>query len=290
MHRRDLLRLGAATAALAVVRRARAEVVDPRTFVRVAAGVSSGAAAVPGTQLDTRADGTHDYVKLGTDLGAHDVHVFSSDNANARFTVWAMITEPPEDTWPYLLFDNEVRAASSTGGDNGVHTATFAVDAAFATKIARFTGVGAQLRSPLDEGLAYAWSTPTGARKGDPVKIRLRITNRGQRVVRTVLGGRDRGPRDNRFSFRVRKDGHEVAVKDAPDFGGLMHEEKLAIGAHLDVEADLRAWVDAPGVYDVDCEYGGEIYPDTDDLARWPEHAAEVWDITPRGSLRVIIP
>jgi hypothetical protein len=290
MHRRDFLRFGAATTALALARRTRAEVVDLRTFVRVLSGVSAGAAAVPGTQLGTRADGTHDYVKLGGDLGAHDIHVFSNDNLNARFTVWAMITEPPKDTWPYLLFDNEVRAASSIGADSNVHTATFDVSPELASTIAQFTGVKPATRVALDEGLAYAWSTPAGARKGDPVKVRLRVTNNGTRVVRFMLGGRDRGARDNRFSFRVRKDGREIPVKDEPDFGGLMHYEPLATGAHVDVEADLRKWIDAPGVYDVDCEYQGEIYPDTDDLARWPDHAAEIWDIAPRGSVRVIIP
>jgi hypothetical protein len=66
--------------------------------------------------------------------------------------------------------------------------------------------------------------------------------------------------------------------------------QRLTAGAHVEVEADLRGWIDAPGVYDVDCEYQGEIYPDTDDLGRWPDHAAEIWDIAPSGSLRVIIP
>jgi hypothetical protein len=290
MHRRDLLRFGAATAALALARRARAEVVDPRTFVRVFSGVSAGAAAAPGTQLGTRADGTHDYVRLVGDLGAHDTHVFSSDNPNARFTVWAMISEPPKDTWPYLLFDNEVRAASSTGSDGTGHTATFEVGPDLAKLLASFTGVALQLRTPLDADLGYAWSAPPAARKGDPVRVRLRVTNSGTRVVRFAVGGRNRGARDNRFSFEVRKDGRELPLKDEPDFGGLMTSQRLTTGAHVDVEADLRGWIDAPGVYDVDCEYQGEIYPDTDDLGRWPEHAAELWDIAPRGSLRVIIP
>jgi hypothetical protein len=108
--------------------------------------------------------------------------------------------------------------------------------------------------------------------------------------VRFAIGGRQRGVRDNRFSFRVRKDGRDIPVKDEPDFGGLMQYRKLAPGDHAEVEADLRTWIDTPGAYELDCEYQGEVVDDNDAAPRWPDHAAETWDVAPRATMRVVIP
>ncbi len=298
MQRRAFLRAASATALLAIARRGRAEVAMPRPpAIRVFSGVSVGAAPMPQTLLDVRTDGSHDFVKLGADLAAHAPHVFSIDNANARFVVWAMILPVPKGAWPYLVDDAAGSAVTRMGtsigsgdGDGAITTATFEVDATTALRLARDSGVAAALRAPLDTGLAYAWSTPGGAARGKPVRIALRVTNGGSSTVRFAIGGRNDGPRDNRFSFRVRRDGREVTTIDAPDFGGRMFGQRLAPGDHVDVETDLRKWIDAPGAYDVDCEYAGELFPDDDDYARWPEHAAETWDVAPRGSLRVIIP
>ena len=297
MQRRDFVKLSAA-ALLAMARGARADMAAPMPPpIRVFSGVSVGAAPMPQALLDVRTDGTHDFVKLGADLAAHAPHVFSIDNANARFVVWAMILPVPKGAWPYLVEDVDGSAVTRMGtsvgggdGDGSITTATFEVDATTALRLARDSGITANIRLPLDSGLTYAWSNPGGATRGKPVRIALRVTNGGTSTVRFAIGGRNDGPRDNRFSFRVRRDGRDVATIDATDFGGKMFGAKLAPGDHVDVETDLRKWIDAPGAYDVDCEYAGELFPDNDDYARWPEHAAETWDVTPRGSLRVIIP
>ena len=296
MQRRAFLRAAGATALLAIARRARADMAAPMPPpIRVLSGVSAGAAPMPQTILDVRTDGSHDFVKLGADLGAHAPHVFSIDNANARFVVWAMTMPVPDGSWPYLVDDRDgtLRMGTSIGtgdGDGSITTATFEVDAATALRLARDSGITAEIRLPLDTGLTYAWSNPGGAARGKPVRIALRVSNGGTSTVRFAIGGRNDGPRDNRFSFRVRRDGREVATIDATDFGGKTFGQRLAPGDHVDVETDLRKWIDAPGAYDVDCEYAGELFPDNDDFARWPEHAAETWEVAPRGSLRVIIP
>jgi hypothetical protein len=48
-------------------------------------------------------------------------------------------------------------------------------------------------------------------------------------------------------------------------------------------------WIDEPGVYDVDARFVGAIFPDTTDAGRWPDHAAETWDVFARGAMRVIV-
>jgi hypothetical protein len=282
MHRRDLLRFGAGAAALAIARRARADMAAPeRPMAQIFSGVSAGGAQVPGSVLDLRPDGSRDFVKLEADLGAHAAHVFSIDNANQRFVAWAMILPFRKGQWPYLVFGDVVRAASSVGEDDTQHSATFELDAALAKTIASGFGVVPAVRMPLDGGVTYAWSNPTKTR------IRLRIDNKGNGALRTLGSA---GDRDHRFSFRVRKDGREIAIKEV-----MVIDESAAIIAlkakdHVDLEVDLRAWIDKPGVYDVDCAFDGQLFPDNVSMGAWPEHAAETWDIHAAGALRVIVP
>jgi hypothetical protein len=269
MDRRDLLRFGAASAALAIARTARAHRPMPGPVFSVLAGVSAGAAAVPDASIALRPDGTREYVKLGNDVGAQLPTIFSNDNANARFTVWIEIGEPPGDTWPYLRFANILRAAATTSMQGAQHIATFDVDADTASALAHAVSTNVHQRTALDDGLRYAWYAP-----GDG-HIGLRVSNHGKRVVRLVTGGR------NRFSFRV------ADAVESPDAGDELRAQRLAPGEHLDLEAALR--IAAPGTYDVDCELQGQLYPEHDDPSRGPDWAAEVWDIAPHGSVRVTV-
>ena len=276
MHRRDLLRFGAAATALAIARTARAHRGEPPPAFSVVAGVSMGAAAMRGAAIAVRADGTREYVVLGRALAAQFPTISSNDNANARFTVRIEIGEPPGGTTPYLRFANVVRSAAGTATNGAAHVATFDVDAATATTFANAVSATLHTRVPLDDGLAYAWSAADA-------RLRLRVTNHGTRVVRLVTGGR------NRFAVRARRRGADVAMNDGPD-GGAPRVQRLAPGEHVDVVADLRAWLDAPGAYDVDCEYQGQLSPEADDPSRGPDSAAAVWDIAPRGAVRAVIP
>lgn len=289
MHRRELLRAGAAASLLALARRAHADMMAPeRPMAQVFAGVSAGGAQVPGSVLDLRPGGARDFVKLDADLGAHAAHVFSIDNANDRFVAWVMILPVPKGTWAYLLFDGEVRAAASIGEDAGAHSATFELDAAFAKRVAQAWGTTVNIRLPLDGGLSYAWSNPGAAARGKPVRIALRVSNQGPRAVR--IDG-SAGPRDHRFSFRVRRaDGRELATREVMVIDELTAIERIAAGEHVDLEVDLREWIATAGTYDVDCAFDGAITDDTDDAGRWPAHGAETWDVAARGALRVIIP
>jgi len=272
--RRDFLR-GAAL--LAIAGRTYARAVRPRPpRMNVRAGTSTGGAQMPGATIDLRPDGTRDYVKLGRDLGAHAPHVFSIDNANRRFVAWVMISPTGPDEWPYLVFEGTARKASSIGDDGELHTATFELDASVAPRIARGAGAGVALRLPLDGGLSYAWRNGKGSR------IALRIENQGASALR-IPGAS--GARDSRFTFRTRG----AAIEHAPVLDELRGIERLAPGAHVELECDLREWIEAAGTYDLECAFDGAIYPDTDDLGRWPEHAAETWDIHAAGALRVTL-
>ncbi|MCE9579755.1 MAG: hypothetical protein K8W52_41940 [Deltaproteobacteria bacterium] len=290
MHRRTVLRFGLASALLALARPAdarRAHPLAPQVF----AGISHGGAKVAGALVTLRPDGGREFVTTDGNLHARAFHVFAIDNASTRFLIWAQIDAPAPSRWVYLLDGQALRMASSTGSDDTTGaTATFEVDAATAKRFARIAHVPVRRRTPLDGGLIATWANPGGAARDQPIRIAITVENTAASPVRFAIGGRNRGPRDNRFVFRARKDGHEVTPLDAPDFGGLMQHQRLATGERVTVEADLRAWFTAPGVYDLDCSYEGELIPDTPDAGAWPGHAHETWDYSARGSLRVIVP
>lgn len=258
----------------------------------VRAGTSVGPARVDGTVLTTRVGHAPGYAILGAAIHAEKPHVFSISNANDQFMVWVRLDALPPGTQPYLLVDALVLQATGTVNDapQGVN-ATFVADRDQALRIARVLGVQAAERVPLDSGLTYTWRADGTPAVGGPVMIVLRIENHGQRTVRLMMGGRQRGPRDNRFSFRARVTGVPLRVKEVLDFGGLSTDAPLAPGAYLEVQADLRGWVEfeRPGTYEVDCQYDGELFPDTGGHAQWPEHAHETWAITVAGSLLITL-
>ena len=290
MRRRTVLGFALSSALLAIARPAAARRVS-RPRAQVFAGTAHGGAAVKGARLALRPDGSREFATIDGNLNARAIHVFAIDNAGTRYLVWAQIDPLAAHREAFLLDDQVLRRASSTGSDptNG-HTATFEVDAATAARLARAWRVARQQRTPLDGGLIATWANPGGAVRDQPVRIAITVENTGSAPVRFAIGGRNRGPRDNRFGFRARKDGHDIAPLDGPDFGGRMQHLRLATGERATVEADLRAWFAAPGVYDLDCTYEGELIADTPDAGVWPGHAHETWDYSARGSLRVIIP
>jgi hypothetical protein len=292
MRRRTVLGFGLSSAILALARPAAARRPSrPRPTPQVFAGISHGGAAIKGARLALRPDGSREFVTIETNLAARAIHIFAINNADTRFLVWAQIDTPTADRSVFLVDGQALRMASSTGRDdtNG-DTATFEVDAPTARRLSQIWRIALAQRTSLDGGLVAAWSNPGGAVRGQPVRIAITVENTGVVPVRFAIGGRNRGPRDNRFVFRARRDGRDLAPLDGPDFGGLMQRQRLATGEHTTVETDLRGWFTAPGVYDLDCSYDGELTIDTDDAGTWPGHAHETWDYAARGSLRVIIP
>ena len=267
-----------------------AAVAEPPPLV-VRSGITVGTSPTKGAVKATRLGRAPDYVRLGARLHATKPHIFSVSNANDRFLVWLTLRSLPRTRWPYLVALDTVFMATSTGSDSTGSTASFEVDRSEATRLAALWHVPMTERAPLDQGLVYAWRIDGEPKLGDPVPIVLRIENRGNQPVRVMMGGRQRGVRDNRFAFTATLDGEPLTVKEAPDFGGLSTNQRLAPGEHVEVGADLRAWVDVdrPGRLDISCQYEGELFPDNDDHGQWPDHAHETWQITVPGNLQLTL-
>lgn len=105
-----------------------------------------------------------------------------------------------------------------------------------------------------------------------------------------MVGGRQRGPRDNRFSFTITRNGTPVAIADAPDFGGISFSKKLQPGDDHELTVDLRSWaaLDAPGHYAVDVTYEGELTKD----GVMPTTATDrkhLWDVTLKGQGGILV-
>ncbi|MCY1060642.1 hypothetical protein [Nannocystis sp. SCPEA4] len=219
--------------------------------------------------------------------------VFSIANANDRYTVW--LEGPKAATGQFLVLpDGTVAGASSWGpggGSGGSDTVTFQVDAASARGLAALWGVPVRDRSPLGQGLVARWRPRKPSFKpGEPVEIELVIENTDARAAYVSVGGRQRGPRDNRFDFEVRRSDTKLPKIEAYDFGGLMTYAKIIPGAPITLVVDVRAWAALErGTYQVACRYGAELVVDPTTNASWPAHAHELWELELTGAVEVQI-
>jgi hypothetical protein len=223
---------------------------------------------------------------VGPDVAIHSASVFSTTNDNSRFEVM-LRTDSTHDRFPTLELGDRKLKASGYGGDSTGTYVDLDVDRADADAIADAFRVPLQERTRLDANMRYAWRFPATIRAGAPAIVTLVATNTGTAPVGFEIGGRQRGPRDNRFTFTASRDGAALAVTDAPDFGGLSYFKRLGPGESAEVSADLRGWIalDRPGRYTItathetDLSKGGEM----------PNGAADVWTIAPSGQGAIVV-
>ena len=219
--------------------------------------------------------------------------MLSTANDNQTFMLWIDLPKQDERAFQYLELDGQWWASNSTGFDSTGTKTTFALDRAAARRIAAAYGIPLHERSKLDGGLRYTWRFPPTASISVPaaIPVVLRVENAGTTTVGITIGGRQRGPRDNRFSFQVARNGKPLPIKVAPDFGGVMGFKELAPRQHVDITcADVRAWAafDLPGNYAIDARYEGVLVKD----GKAPNTAIEqanVWDVVATGQGTIVV-
>lgn len=229
--------------------------------------------------------------KTGPALKPRSVDLISANNANTEFTMWVVFPRQ-KDAEVFLSFDAGVLRSSSYGHDDTGSQASFQVDRAMAQKLSKALGRPLNERTKLDEGLQATWSFPAKASSltQDPVTVKLSVKNAGTKVVGFVIGGRQRGPRDNRFSFAVSRNGTPLKLIDAPDFGGISYYKPLKPGESTDLSVDLRSWADlsSPGHYQIDARYEGELAKDGK-MPSSPAEQANVWDLVLVGQGGILV-
>ena len=233
-------------------------------------------------------DGQH--VRLHGRAKASETVMLSTSNDNQSFRLWVVMPRQRDGLFQYLKIGNTWWSSHGTGSDNEGTKTTFEIDRAAAKRIAAAFKIPIHERTKLDGGLRYSFRFPPKASTNTqtPIPVVLRVENAGKT---TVIGGRQRGPRDNRFVFAIARNGKPVAIKVAHDFGGIGHYKAIKPGEHADVTCpDLRAWadLDVPGYYTIDARYEGELAKD----GKMPSSAAEranLWDIVATGQGSILV-
>ncbi len=248
--------------------------------------------AGPGTITATRSANRTALGKLVRKVTAKSVELTAHNNANTEFTLWVVFPRQSTDQDVFLSADGGWWLSESYGHDDSASQASFVLDRAAAARLSRALGISLNERSKLDASLQATWSIPPTAtiRPGDPIAVKLRVKNAGKTTLGFVIGGRQRGARDNRFSFAISRNGAPVAIKDAPDFGGMMFYKALKPGAEHELSVDLRSWADlaTPGHYAVDVSYEGELAKD----GVMPTTATDrkyLWDIKLQGQGGILV-
>ena len=220
-------------------------------------------------------------------------YIYSRTNDNSSFQLWIETDPFAEGAVPTLVFETQHWKIASTARDGSKSIILLDLDRDLAHRMARAWSIVAHERSRLDEGLRYTWSFPPKAttRADDPILIKLAVENTGKRTIGFLVGGRQRGPRDNRFSFAVSRNGTPLPVLPSDDFGGIAQYRNLGPGDKLEVSADLRAWftIDQPGHYAIDAKHETELSKDAL-MPDGPSHQADVWDVAPVGQGAILVP
>ena len=248
--------------------------------------------AAPGTITALRFKSRKVRAKLGRKVAARSVELTSHNNANTEFTLWVVFPRQQLDQDVFLSADGGWWQSDSDGHDDTASQASFVLDRPTAERLAKVLQIPLNERSPLDAGLQATWTIPptAGTRTTDPIMVKLRIKNAGTTTLGFMLGGRQRGPRDNQFAFTVARNGSPVPIKDAPDFGGMGYYKHLKPGEEHELAVDLRSWADlaTPGHYAVDASYEGELAKD----GVMPTTATDrknLWDVKLTGQGGILV-
>ena len=248
--------------------------------------------AGPGTILASRFGAKSVVARMAKKVVPREVTLTAHNNSNTEFTMWVVFPRQKDERELFLSADGGWFSSGGFGHDDTGSQASFMVDRPTAERIAKALQLPLNERTKLDAGLVATWVFPPALSmnaKG-PVLVKLRVKNTGAVTVGFAIGGQQRGPRDNRFEFKISRNGSPVAIKDAPDFGGLMYYKALKTGEEHELSVDLRSWADLalPGHYQIDAVYRGELAKN----GEMPSTAADrknLWDVSLTGQGAILI-
>jgi hypothetical protein len=220
------------------------------------------------------------------------VVLYAIDNANAQYQLWVRSARRADCGRGLLRLGPHAIASNGWGSDDTSCSVSFVIDKRMADLAAACFSIPRQDRHVIGRDLRGAFAPARRViRRGEDLEVVLSIHNPASApAVMRFVGGRQRGPRNNRFSFTVERDGHPVTIIDAMDFGGLGGFQEAPPGSTGEVREHLSRWADisAPGHYVVQCRYETELAPggiDTFDDA----HRGKVWDRVFEGEIRFTV-
>jgi hypothetical protein len=201
------------------------------------------------------------HVTLGRPFRARTLRLYSVANANDSYSLEIEGRAPcPELA---VVAGGTIIAASGSGSDRTHCSVSFRLDRAAADRTAAALGTPRLDRAPIGERLQGRFvPTRTSYKRGAPIEIKLVIANpAGAPEVDRQVGGRQRGPRDNQFDFRVWRNGVELPRIEAFDFGGVTGFAAIPPGGTVESSERLERWADvsAPGHYRIECSWETEL-------------------------------
>jgi hypothetical protein len=196
------------------------------------------------------------FVSLGSLLPVKDVEIHGSNNANSMYN--AVVRYSWTSCGGTVLQLDGALIGSNGSSEGADCTRSFSLTRAQAARAEVFFGVtrrdrheiGAKLRSKFSVSPAF--------------ELVVRIENpAGEPPVHWVLGGSQRGLRDNQFSMRITRDGQPLAVIDAPSMGGISALDTFKPGETVELRAPISSWGDIsrPGRYVVQGTFYTELSP-----------------------------
>jgi hypothetical protein len=204
------------------------------------------------------------------------------DNGNSRYTLEMQVERFGSGQSAFLRKGSLLLRSGSYGGDAQRWSVSFEVDRPTAELLSDWLGVPVRERVALGAGLRGTFSVVSGT------VVRVELTHTGKDPVGVILGGRQRGPRDNQFHFAVQRDGVLLPELEGYDFGGLSTVQLLLPGQSLQREADAALWArfDAAGLYRLSCRYEATLVP-RGDFPEYPDRSHEHWDAAWEGTVEL---
>lgn len=195
-----------------------------------------------------------------------DASLYSSSNDNDQYRFIARLTRRRAGSVIVLACDQRAFVSRGEWSDSRGQFAEFWIDRRCADAASRVSGAARLDRRSVGEGVTGRFSVPARSfAAGAAIEVALSIEN-GSSVlpVQRRVGGQQRGPRDNQFSFRVFRNGVLLPETPGPDFGGPTGFVALQPGGVVELRAPLDRWANltVPGEYRVECSYETELAPD----------------------------
>ena len=195
----------------------------------------------------------------------------SMENGNARFRIDLKGSGPfakGDDIGPLALLIDGVCVLVNSHNDPdaaGRMDMSAPVIGKRASKIiAQKLGVKPRLRRDPGHKMAVRfWPAKDVFEPNEPVMVTMEIKNTGKVPFAFQDGGRQRGARNNQFSFSAsRKSGSAVPdTGDGRDFGGKSTTRELQPGDTFEKQVDLKSWfrLAKPDIYSIQGSYQMEL-------------------------------
>jgi hypothetical protein len=204
-------------------------------------------------------------------------YVISQNNLNTQFYVQFItpfIKLPAGDSDRCVLVVEgrrfEARQTGSSQNTESIYDFFHTLGPEDAARVARFFSVKPRLRKHPGYRLATSFrSLQEFWKPGQKVMLEMTITNVGTETVRFMVGGRNRGARDNQLGFSLLRDNQGVRdTGDSLHFGGLSTPKVLRPGETFERQIDLTQWFDTtpPGVYTGTGTYAVAFVPNEGEL------------------------